>query len=79
MPSDYAKICSDNLEEYGKGTRHLSFLDRLYSERTHFIFEGASGFGVDPRGGHSMAARHPEGRDREPPCRTSNSIGNCWG
>src|SRR5712664_3609772 len=39
MPSDYEKICRDNLEEYGKGTRHLSFLERLYSERTHFIFE----------------------------------------
>lgn len=39
MPSDYAKICGDNLEEYGKGTRHLTFLERLYSERTHFIFE----------------------------------------
>ncbi|MBZ5619497.1 MAG: hypothetical protein LAQ69_12350 [Acidobacteriia bacterium] len=39
MPSDYAKICRDNLEEYGKGTRHLTFLERLYSERTHFIFE----------------------------------------
>lgn len=39
MPSDYEQICRDNLEEYGKGTRHLSFLERLYSERTHFIFE----------------------------------------
>ena len=37
--SDYDRICRDNLEEYGKGTRHLSFLERLYSERTHFIFE----------------------------------------
>jgi hypothetical protein len=39
MTSDYDRICRDNLEEYGKGTRHLSFLERLYSERTHFIFE----------------------------------------
>lgn len=39
MASDYERICSDNLVEYGKGTRHLSFLERLYSERTHFIFE----------------------------------------
>jgi hypothetical protein len=39
MASDYERICGDNLEEYGKGTRHLSFLERLYSERTHFIFE----------------------------------------
>lgn len=39
MPTDYEQICRENLEEYGKGTRHLSFLRRLYSERTHFIFE----------------------------------------
>ncbi len=39
MPRDYAKICRENLDEYGKGTRHLAFLSRLYSERTHFIFE----------------------------------------
>lgn len=39
MPSDYERICSENLEEYGRGTRHLAFLERLYSERTHFIFE----------------------------------------
>ena len=29
MVSDYDRICRDNLEEYGKGTRHLSFLERL--------------------------------------------------
>jgi hypothetical protein len=39
MASDYETICRDNLVEYGNGTRHLSFLERLYSERTHFIFE----------------------------------------
>ncbi len=39
MPCDYERICRENLEEYGKGTRHLAFLESLYSERTHFIFE----------------------------------------
>ncbi len=39
MHCDYEQICRDNIEEYGKGTRHLAFLERLYSERTHFIFE----------------------------------------
>src|SRR5436309_2051433 len=39
MPSDYDKIRTANIEEYGKGTRHLAFLGKLYSKRTHFIFE----------------------------------------
>ena len=39
MPSDYDKIRADNIREYGQGTRHLSFLGRLYTDRTHFIFE----------------------------------------
>lgn len=39
MPSDYVQICSENIEEYGRGTDHLAFLGRLYSDRTHFIFE----------------------------------------
>ena len=39
MPSDYDKIRADNILEYGQGTRHLSFLGRLYTDRTHFIFE----------------------------------------
>ena len=39
MPSDYDKIRTDNIKEYGEGTRHLSFLGRLYTDRTHFIFE----------------------------------------
>jgi hypothetical protein len=39
MASDYEKIRNENIEEYGKGTRHLSFLGRLYTDRTHFIFE----------------------------------------
>ena len=39
MPSDYDKIKEDNIKEYGEGTRHLAFLGRLYTDRTHFIFE----------------------------------------
>lgn len=39
MPSDYNKIREENILEYGQGTRHLSFLGRLYTDRTHFIFE----------------------------------------
>lgn len=39
MPSNYDKIRDDNIIEYGQGTRHLSFLGRLYTDRTHFIFE----------------------------------------
>lgn len=39
MPSNYDKIRKDNIREYGKGVRHLSFLGRLYTDRTHFIFE----------------------------------------
>jgi hypothetical protein len=39
MASDYEKIREENIVEYGKGTRHLSFLGRLYTDRTHFIFE----------------------------------------
>ena len=39
MVSDYDEIRKNNIEEYGKGTRHLSLLGRMYSDRTHFIFE----------------------------------------
>ena len=39
MPIDYDKIREDNIREYGQGTRHLSFLSKLYADRTHFIFE----------------------------------------
>ena len=39
MPTDYDKIREENIEEYGKGTRHLSFLSTLYTDRTHFVFE----------------------------------------
>jgi len=39
MPTDYDRIREDNIREYGRGTRHLSFLGRLYTDRTHFVFE----------------------------------------
>ncbi len=39
MPSDYQRILEDNLREYGQGTRHLAFLGRLYTDRTHFVYE----------------------------------------
>jgi len=39
MASNYDEIREDNLEEYGKGTRHLSFFERLYSDKTHFVYE----------------------------------------
>jgi len=39
LASDYEKILKDNIREYGEGTRHLAFLKRLYSDRTHFVFE----------------------------------------
>ena len=39
MPSNYDKIRENNIREYGEGTRHLSFLGRLYTDKTHFIFE----------------------------------------
>jgi len=39
MASDYNKIREENIIEYGRGTRHLSYLGRLYTDRTHFVFE----------------------------------------
>lgn len=39
MVIDYDRIREENIEEYGKGTRHLEFFNLLYSDRTHFIFE----------------------------------------
>src|SRR5258705_7236510 len=39
MSTDYERIRQDNIREYGQGTRHLDFLQRLYADRTHFIFE----------------------------------------
>uniref|UniRef100_A0A7V4G6H8 Sacsin/Nov domain-containing protein n=1 Tax=Desulfobacca acetoxidans TaxID=60893 RepID=A0A7V4G6H8_9BACT len=39
MASNYQRILRDNLREYGEGTRHLEFFGRLYSDKTHFIYE----------------------------------------
>lgn len=39
MTVDYDRIREENLVEYGQGDRHLAFLGRLYTDRTHFIFE----------------------------------------
>ena len=39
MPSNYDRIREDNIREYGQGIRHLSFLGRLYTDRTHFVYE----------------------------------------
>jgi hypothetical protein len=39
MPSNYDAIRADNLREHGEGTRLLSLLGNLYTDRTHFIFE----------------------------------------
>ncbi len=39
MGSNYQQILEDNLEEYGKGNRHLRFLESMYSDSTHFIYE----------------------------------------
>ena len=39
MGSDYDRIRAANIKEYGEGTRHLALLGKIYSKRTHFIFE----------------------------------------
>ena len=39
MVSDYDTICKENILNYGRETRHLAFLGRLYSDRTHFVYE----------------------------------------
>ena len=39
MASDYDRIRQENIRKYGEETRHLAFLDRLYSDRTHFVYE----------------------------------------
>lgn len=39
MTVNYEAIRLANIEEYGKGTRHLAYLSDLYSTRTHFISE----------------------------------------
>ena len=57
MSIDYNKIRDDNMREYGQGTRHLSFLGRLYTDRTHFIFEllqNAEDAGASPHTLHAF-------------------------
>ena len=39
MAADYEKIREENIARYGWDTAVLDLLGRLYSERTHFIFE----------------------------------------
>ena len=39
MPSDYDQIRKDNFPGYERISRALSLLSRLYTDRTHFIFE----------------------------------------
>lgn len=39
MDINFDQIREDNIIEYGAGVRHLSFLGRLYADKTHFIFE----------------------------------------
>jgi hypothetical protein len=39
MATDYASICQENIEGYGKFTHHLDLLGRLYADPTHFVFE----------------------------------------
>ena len=36
---NYEAIRQQNIEEYGKGTRHLAYLSDLYENRTHFLYE----------------------------------------
>ena len=39
MASDYDMIHLENIRKYGEETQHLAFLSRLYSDRTHFVYE----------------------------------------
>jgi hypothetical protein len=39
VPADYQKIRDENIARYGWDTAVLDLLGRLYSDRTHFIFE----------------------------------------
>ncbi|MCM0673217.1 hypothetical protein NCC78_00510 [Micromonospora phytophila] len=59
MPSDYTRIREDNIREYGEGTRHLDFLQRLYADRTHFILELLQN-AEDARASHVTFTLHPD-------------------
>ena len=39
MASNYELIRKENIRKYGEATHHLAFLGRLYSDRTHFVYE----------------------------------------
>ncbi len=41
MPSNYDQIRQENIDEYGKGLDRWArrFLDKLYSDETHFVYE----------------------------------------
>lgn len=39
MGIEYKKISQENEIEYGRGTKHLSLLTKLYSDKTHFVAE----------------------------------------
>lgn len=39
MSTNYDQIRQRNIEEYGKGTKHLSYFSDIYSTRTHFLYE----------------------------------------
>lgn len=39
MASNYDFIRKENIRKYGEESRHLAFLGRLYSDRTHFVYE----------------------------------------
>lgn len=39
MTIDYDRIRKDNIRKYGEETCHLALLGRLYTDRTHFLYE----------------------------------------
>lgn len=39
MTTDYDKIRKDNIRKYGEDERHLAIFGRLYTDRSHFVFE----------------------------------------
>ena len=39
MASDYKKIAEEHKKDYGRKTKHLRIYKRLYSDKTHFVYE----------------------------------------
>ena len=39
MASNYKKIAEEHKKDYGRKTNHLRIYKRLYSDKTHFIYE----------------------------------------